>query len=254
MVVGELQRTVKDLKKDFEELKEENKLLRKKYDSLLSIVEVRQNLPTTSSPLQPPNEGGASTLPFAFTSPYMPDPNPSTSGYLCNPYHQSAGPLHQFTSCQPPTTPYHSYQGVTSPIGPDQATVGSTTPSPIQFSSKSASLPSTSIQKSQLREPDEVLRQYYKLKTECKIGTLAVKLAREAFFGPEVLAKCTVVGCRELPALPIEEVQQLKKFLFAQFPTYWKNVAGFESLWAICVTSINQCCKLLRNNSRRLNY
>ena len=40
--------------------------------------------------------------------------------------------------------------------------------------------------------------------------TSAVKLAREASFGEEVLAECTGSGLRQDPALPLAERNQLK--------------------------------------------
>ena len=120
--------------------------------------------------------------------------------------------------------------------------------------SSQPSLPSCEIQKSWLIPVEDVLCRYQKLKTESKVGTLAVKLAREAIFGVDVMSKCTVVGCRELPALPNKELGYLKKILFQQFPAYWRNPACFEPLWTTSVNSINQCCKVLRQNQKRLVY
>ena len=54
---------------------------------------------------------------------------------------------------------------------------------------------------------DKVLGKYKKLKGEAK--ALAVKLAREAIFGDEVLMKCTPVAGRELPDLPLAELQEM---------------------------------------------
>lgn len=81
------------------------------------------------------------------------------------------------------------------------------------------------------------------------IGKLAVKLARESFFGTDVLAKCTVMGCRDFPALPVNELNELKQLIFSMFPTYWNTPIEFESkVWCSCVTSIGQLCKRLRGN------
>ena len=46
------------------------------------------------------------------------------------------------------------------------------------------------------------------------IGTLAVKLANESFVGNEVLKRCTVMGCRDYPALPLKELNELKQVIF----------------------------------------
>ena len=86
------------------------------------------------------------------------------------------------------------------------------------------------------------------MKTESKVGTLSVKLARQAFFGDDVLKRCTVHGVREFPGLPCTELRQLKETIFQLFPQFWKNPAEFESVWCTCVESIGQACKRLRSN------
>ena len=60
---------------------------------------------------------------------------------------------------------------------------------------------------------------------------LGVKLAKEAFFGEDVLARCTVSGYRDLPALPLLELNGLKQALFNQFPNYWHTPEEFERVW-----------------------
>ena len=136
-----------------------------------------------------------------------------------------------------------------------QVSPSSTGASPIILYPKSSCrppLPSSEIQRTKLLPVDDVLIRYQKLRCESRVGTLAVKLAREAVFGTHVLAQCTVSGCRELPALPLRELGQLKEILFRQFPSHWKNPAGFELLWATCIGSINQCCKVLR--AKRIHH
>ena len=110
-------------------------------------------------------------------------------------------------------------------------------------------LPSSVINKQKLKSASEVIVRYPKLRSPSSIGTLAAKLAREAYFGEDVLAKCTVSGDRDLPGLPIVELQQLKQTLFAQFPAYWRSPHEFEPLWSTATTSIGQLCKRLRGNS-----
>ena len=46
------------------------------------------------------------------------------------------------------------------------------------------------------------------------VGTLAVKLVNESFFGNEVLKRCTVMGCRDYPTLPLKELNELKQVIF----------------------------------------
>ena len=77
-----------------------------------------------------------------------------------------------------------------------------------------------------------------KFKGPCKAGTLCVKLAREVVFGPEVLKQCTVRGCRDLPALPSEELVYLKEEMIIQFSQYWRNPGEFELIWIKCVEAV----------------
>ena len=55
-------------------------------------------------------------------------------------------------------------------------------------------LPSEGIPKDKLATPQAVLQKYRKLRGDALAGSLAVKLAREAYFGQEVMRKCTVRG------------------------------------------------------------
>ena len=108
-------------------------------------------------------------------------------------------------------------------------------------------LPSSVIQKRNLKTPEEVIRKYPKLQCESYAGKLAVKLSREAFFGEDVLVRCTVNGFRELPALPLHELNELKKTMLKQFPKYWNSVQEFEALWITCSDAIGQAAKALRS-------
>ena len=93
---------------------------------------------------------------------------------------------------------------------------------------------------------DEVLAKYRTLRTESKAGKLAVRLAKEAIFGEDVLAKCMVGGFRDLPALPLHELNELKQLMFAQFPRHWQTPQEFETLWCTVTEAIGQACKGLR--------
>ena len=81
---------------------------------------------------------------------------------------------------------------------------------------------------------------------ESKIRILAVKLAKEALLGEEVLGKCTVSGYRDLPALPLDELNNLKQTIFQQFPNYWSTPEEFECVWQRAAESIGQCAKGVR--------
>ena len=86
---------------------------------------------------------------------------------------------------------------------------------------KFTELPLLEIDKTKLKRVPDILRKYPTLRTECKMSILAVKLAKEAFFGDSILKRCTPRGWNDLPALPQVELNHLKATLFAQFPRFW---------------------------------
>ena len=102
---------------------------------------------------------------------------------------------------------------------------------PIKLRATANNLPSCSIDKSSLVPPEDVIWKYPKLKGESKAGKLAVKLAKEAFFGDEILIQCAVSGCRDLPALPVQKLTELKQMILMQFPKFWNSPQEFEQLW-----------------------
>ena len=55
-----------------------------------------------------------------------------------------------------------------------------------------------------------------------------MKLAKDCFFGEEVMVKCTVAGSRELPALLSEELRRLKHALLMLFPQFWRSPHEFN--------------------------
>ena len=117
----------------------------------------------------------------------------------------------------------------------------------IRLKNPERALASSEINHTTLCTVEEVMAKYRNLKGEAKAPTLAVKLAREAVFGDEVLMKCTPVAGRELPGLPIAELQLLKQTIFSKFPHYWTSPSEFETLWRDCMNSIGQLCKRLRS-------
>lgn len=132
-----------------------------------------------------------------------------------------------------PIESYSPYPGTDAAKNPPQCTT-------IKRKDSTSYLSSSDIERSELSNLDTVLAKYRNLRVESKVGMLAVKLAKEALFGEKVLEKCTVGGCRGLPALPLEELNRLKQTLFQQFPNYWATPAEFEVLWEKAVESIGQ--------------
>ena len=104
------------------------------------------------------------------------------------------------------------------------------------------------INHQELLNPTTVVDKYPKLLQHSKLPTLAVKLAVEAFFGPEVMSYCSFRGIGPNHALPQAEVKKLKDYLFKiSSPGIVSSRCEFEIIWAKCVTSIGQKCKTLRN-------
>ena len=68
--------------------------------------------------------------------------------------------------------------------------------------SNNNAITSATVQPTHLKDPHVVLQNNPKLCTKGNIRRLAVKLARESFFGEEVMEKCTVHGHKNLPGLP----------------------------------------------------
>eukprot|EP00731_Ephydatia_muelleri_P033065 Em0025g21a len=113
-------------------------------------------------------------------------------------------------------------------------------------------LDSCEIRKELLRPVDEVLFINAKYRVLSKASTLAVKLAKEAFFGDNVLVRCTVAGGREFPGLPQKEMQELKGVMLRQFPQFWQAPVQFELTWKDCCESIGQACKRLRDKNKNV--
>ena len=77
-------------------------------------------------------------------------------------------------------------------------------------------LPIQPPHQSPIQLPVQPPHPYPKLRTASKSSTLAVKLAREAFFGKFLQTNCTVQGCRGLPTVSTEAV--------------WKNCAVYNKM------------------------
>ena len=130
------------------------------------------------------------------------------------------------------------------------ATINQGTTAPQNKKTAANKLPSSTINKGQLLQATSVIQKYPGLVYESKIGTLATKLAKEAFFGDNVLVQCTVSGGRDYPGLPADELMQLKHALYMQFPDDWNSPQEFEPLWTKCKAAIGQAYKRLRAHAK----
>ena len=163
------------------------------------------------------------------------------ASFTSNPpqYLQLSAPTQQHQQFPSPAT------AVSQPNPPPPAIPRSHTLQPKKLVTNDKALPSGAIEE-RLSAADDVIARYPNLKGG-KVPTLAVKLAKEAFFGEKIMKQCTPLGGRELPGLPTTELQQLKEALYSTTPQYWSNIADFESVWSDCIASIGQVCKRLCN-------
>ena len=109
---------------------------------------------------------------------------------------------------------------------------------------------SPSVEKSNQKvlPPSEVVTKSPPLWGDCKIEELAAKLARESFFGKELMHQSTVMGFKDFPALPVDGIQALKQTILSVCPEHQQNPHGFESAWRRCirVDAINHACSKRR--------
>ena len=204
----------------------------------------------TCLPAQHPNLP-AQQLHIATQQPNPPVQQPTPPA----PANQSNTPAHQQVPPSLYLTPQSSQSQPQLPVTP---TLPNVTPhfvmsqcKAIHFDPKQKYLPSTNIQKQKLRSPEDVLQKYSNLRGRAKVGLLTVKLAKEAFFGENVMVMCTVNGKRQLPGLPLAELNSLKQTVFQQFPEFWNNCAEFEDVWGVCVDALNQSCKHTRTMAQK---
>ena len=200
---------------------------------------------------------------------YSPPPLPpplQDSNLPSMPLPPSATPLSQLretsstpVQSQPSQQPYISLstlsQGSIPPFSPtcdiSQTCAASQLPEsvqclPITQKPSTATLPADAVDKAKLASPAQTLHRYPKLHTEGRASVLAVKLARESFFGETTMSQCTVMGCGKYPALPATQLNMLKQTLFTLFPRYWSNPVLFEGMWKDCAEAIGQACKRIR--------
>ena len=166
-------------------------------------------------------------------------------------------PFSTRTVTQALSQPVSSHSVSSQPPSPSEQLSLSRSPStgvqcvPIAPKKNSAALPSSAIDRTKLVAAAQTLLRYPKLGVESKASVLAVKLARESFFGESAMAQCTVMGCGKYPALPPKELNSLKQVMFGQFPKYWPNPILFESVWKDCMEAIGQACKRIRAENEK---
>ncbi len=101
-------------------------------------------------------------------------------------------------------------------------------------------LPSSEIDKSTLISLNEFMSRHssvirsgkYKIFHWCRF------LAREVYFGPAVLKRCTPFGRSDHFGLPTLELNQLKQAVLSCCPSYWSDLDEFEKQWDLNASSI----------------
>ena len=141
-------------------------------------------------------------------------------------------------------------QGPQSQLPPPAPAARSNRPN-IPLTVASGRLPSSSIKKLSLKPAATIIRRNSDLAgKEGKVGTLALLLARECFFGEDVMVRCTTHGHGDKHGLPWNELMELKEEIKKTFPQYWNAPHEFELLWNKCTEAISQGCKRLRGKKR----
>ena len=189
--------------------------------------------------------------------PYPPPPPPPPPPVPAPPVH--AFPPFQRSPTSPPPSPFS-----TLPFTP-VASVSSippnvqqqehqdelyTAPEPLPIKFSGTSLPSSEIPRERLLEPKYVIRIYRELAAE-SITKFALKLVHKAYFGSQILKRCTVMGEQEREGLPRAELTALKQAIFNELPRFWHEREKFEPLWNKCVDAINAACRRERANERK---
>ena len=80
---------------------------------------------------------------------------------------------------------------------------------------------------------------------------MAVVLAREAFFGEEVMRQCTAKGYGDKPGLPLAELMQLKEEIRKCYPHFVPSQAEFEEKWVKICDALRQVCKRMRRKAEK---
>ena len=106
---------------------------------------------------------------------------------------------------------------------------------------------SEDIQVPSLISPYMVANKYKQLKTLSRISTLAVRLAKESYFGKWESVQWREKGTREHAALPAKTLDDLKRFLQNLFPNCTQP--EFEVAWKSCLEALGQSCNSLRKKT-----
>ena len=233
---------------------------------LLPRIPYSRRTPNHPPPLASPSQSSHTPQPPQHPAPQLP-PHPA-SRLPQHPPSQSSHtpqpPQHPAPRLPPhpaPQLPQHPPQLLQRP--PQLPPHPSSQLPPLQSASSSrgrkdstvgGKLPSSVINKSPLLPVTTVIQNNADLVgKDGQMRTMALALAREAFFGEEVMVRCTAQGYGETPGLPHKELMELKEELRKLYPIYWNNPLAFEQQWSKSLSSISQACKRLRSAQKSKN-
>ena len=158
-----------------------------------------------------------------------------------------SSPLSRMTFPPPPVLTDHSLPQRECNTSPQQDLLHE--PSPIIFTG--TALSSTAIRKESLCDANSVMAEHQHLAKEPTVTKLALKLAHKAYFGDDILARCTVMGEQHRPGLPQKELYAMKTLIFQQFPQFWNDRTKFDPIWNSCVDALNGACRRERSKRRK---
>ena len=112
---------------------------------------------------------------------------------------------------------------------------------------------SSAINKTMLQPEEVVLKNNAKVVgKERKTKTLALILARECYFGEDIMIQCTAQGHGDRPGLPLNELMLLKEQIRITPPQFWSAPYEIEQVWSKCLEPTSQGCKRIRDKRREI--
>ena len=81
------------------------------------------------------------------------------------------------------------------------------------------------------------------------LRSLAIALARDAIFGRETMAKCSLSGRKGTGHLDQNKLDYIKELVHLRVPS--KTVEFEHNIWTLCRLSISKSCQTIRGNYKR---
>lgn len=98
-------------------------------------------------------------------------------------------------------------------------------------------------------EPVEQVMQNNPGSDVASLRNLTTSLAKEAIFGRDELAKCSLSGRKNTGTLSAEKLNYIKTLVKSRVPN--KSNVEFEHIWMLCRCSLSKSCQTLRSSARK---